>query len=368
MVSSSTSRPSRRRRRPLETFLQQLINGISQGSAYALIALGYTMVYGVLRLINFAHSDVYMFGAFMGFYLANSSMLAGMQGSFVGAAIVIVGAMALSAMLGLLIERFAYRPGRSASPLTLAFWLAILGASFGRMIGESGTATLIGAAVGAAVGFGLERFGLRPVAQSSTLKLLITAIGVSFFLENGGQLVFGADPKFFPPVVATRAINLGGLNVDTQKLTVLGVAIMLMVLLNVLVHYTKTGKAMRAVSFNLDAAKLMGINTDRIIATTFAVGSALAGAGGILVSLMYPRIDPLMGIMPGLKAFVAAVLGGIGNITGAMIGGLIIGLAEVMALGYGQSTYRDAIAFVILVLILLLKPTGIMGKGMVEKV
>ena len=149
---------------------------------------------------------------------------------------------------------------------------------------------------------------------------------------------------------------------------VLGVAIVLMVLLNVIVNYTKTGRAMRAVSFNLDAAKLMGINTDRIIAFTFGLGSALAGAGGILVSLMYPKIDPLMGILPGLKAFVAAVLGGIGNITGAMIGGLIIGLAEVMAVGYGQSTYRDAIAFVILVLILLIKPTGIMGKGMVEKV
>jgi branched-chain amino acid transport system permease protein len=149
---------------------------------------------------------------------------------------------------------------------------------------------------------------------------------------------------------------------------VLGVAILLMILLNLIVNYTKTGKAMRAVSFNLDAARLMGINTDRIIAFTFALGSALAAAGGILVSIMYPRIDPLMGIMPGLKAFVAAVLGGIGSVTGAMIGGLIIGLAEVMAVGYGESTYRDAIAFVILVLILLVKPTGIMGKGMVDKV
>jgi branched-chain amino acid transport system permease protein len=352
----------------METFLQQLINGISQGSAYALIALGYTMVYGVLRLINFAHSDVYMVGAFMGFYLANSALLAPMQGSLLGAVLVIVGAMAISALVGLTIERFAYRPGRSAAPFTLAFWSAVLGAGFGQLAVGGALGVAAGAAVGAAVGFGLERFGLRPVAQSSHLKLLITAIGVSFFLENGGQLVFGADPKFFPPVVGTRAVNLGGLTLDTQRITVLGVALALMVLLNVLVHYTKTGKAMRAVSYNLDAAKLMGINTDRIIATTFAIGSALAGAGGILVSLMYPRIDPLMGIMPGLKAFVAAVLGGIGNITGAMIGGLIIGLAEVMAVGYGQSTYRDAIAFVILVLILLFRPTGIMGKGMVEKV
>ena len=187
-------------------------------------------------------------------------------------------------------------------------------------------------------------------------------------LENSGQQVFGADPKFFPQIIPPKVLNVAGLSLDSQNLTVLGVAIVLMVLLNVIVNYTKTGRAMRAVSFNLDAARLMGINTDRIIAFTFGLGSALAGAGGILVSLMYPKIDPLMGILPGLKAFVAAVLGGIGNITGAMFGGLIIGLAEVMAVGYGQSTYRDAIAFVILVLILLIKPTGIMGKGMVEKV
>ena len=187
-------------------------------------------------------------------------------------------------------------------------------------------------------------------------------------MENGGQLVFGADPKFFPEIIPSASLDVGGLNLDTQKLIVLGVSLVLMVLLNVVVNYTKTGKAMRAVSYNLDAAKLMGINTDRIIALTFAFGSALAAAGGILVSLLYPKIDPLMGVMPGLKAFVAAVLGGIGNITGAMVGGLILGFAEVMAVGYGSSTYRDAIAFVVLVLILLFKPGGIMGKGTVEKV
>jgi branched-chain amino acid transport system permease protein len=353
----------------VETFLQQLINGISQGSAYALIALGYTMVYGVLRLINFAHSDVYMFGAFMGYYLANAGWLRGALGdSWMVAVVVMAGAMALCACLGMLIERFAYRPGRSPTPLTLGFWLAILGAGFGELAGGTAITVVIGAVGGLGVGYALERLGLRPTRQSSHLKLLIIAIGVSLFLENGGQQVFGADPKFFPPIIPTRAINVGGLTLDTQRLTVLFVALALMVALNVIVNYTKTGKAMRAVSFNLDAAKLMGINTDRIILFTFALGSALAGAGGILVSLLYPRIDPLMGVMPGLKAFVAAVLGGIGNITGAMLGGLIIGLAEVMAVGYGQSTYRDAIAFVILVLILLVKPTGIMGKGMVEKV
>ena len=353
----------------METFLQQLINGISQGSAYALIALGYTMVYGVLRLINFAHSDVYMFGAFMGYYLANSAFVQATFGtSALPAVVVIVGAMAACACLGLLIERFAYRPGRSPVRFVAAFGFGILGAGGGYLAQPSTLSVILGVLVGAAVGYLAERAGLKPSPQSSTLKLLIVAIGVSLFRETGGQVVFGANPKFFPQVIPSTPVNVGGLPVESQRLVVLGVAILLMVLLTLLVHYTKTGKAMRAVSFNLDAARLMGINTDRIIAFTFALGSSLAGAGGVLVSLMYPRIDPLMGVMPGLKAFVAAVLGGIGNITGAMVGGLIIGLAETMAVGYGQSTYRDAIAFVILVLILLVKPTGLMGKGMVEKV
>jgi branched-chain amino acid transport system permease protein len=353
----------------MDTFLQQVVNGISQGSAYALIALGYTMVYGVLRLINFAHSSVYMIGAFTGFYLANSAFVQANMGSSVFAAtIVMIGAMAVCACVGMLIERFAYRPGRSEVRFVLAFWLGLLGAGFGFQVDRAFVPIAVGTGAGVAIGLVLEHFGVKPAPRYSTLKVLIIAIGVSLVLENGGQIVFGADPKFFPPVIPSRSMDIVGLTIDSQRLVVLGVAILLMFILNVIVLQTKTGKAMRAVSFNLDAARLMGINTDRIIAFTFALGSALAGAGGILVSLMYPRIDPLMGIMPGLKAFVAAVLGGIGNVTGAMIGGLIIGLAEVMAVGYGSSTYRDAIAFVILVLILLVKPTGIMGKGMVEKV
>jgi branched-chain amino acid transport system permease protein len=353
----------------METFLQQLVNGISQGSAYALIALGYTMVYGVLRLINFAHSDVYMFGAFMGFYLANSGAIKNHLGtSTLSAVLILIGAMALSAGLGILIERFAYRPGRGGSRFAMAFWLAIVGAATGQLVMPSSVSILIGALAGLLIGLALEKMGLHPAKENSRLALLIIAIGVSLFLENGGQQVFGADPKFFPQIIPTKLLDVGPLKIDSQKLIVLFVSIVLMVLLNIIVNYTKTGKAMRAVSFNLDAAKLMGINTDRIIAFTFALGSALAAAGGILVSLLYPKIDPLMGVMPGLKAFVAAVLGGIGNITGAMLGGLILGMAEVMAVGYGESTYRDAIAFIILVLILLLKPTGIMGKGMTEKV
>jgi branched-chain amino acid transport system permease protein len=351
------------------TFLQQLINGISQGSAYALIALGYTMVYGVLRLINFAHSDVYMFGAFMGYYVANNRTFQEQLGtSLFSAMVAMLVAMALSAGLGILIERFAYRPGRTKTSYTLAFWLGILGAGFGNLIGRSLVAIVIGAVAGVAVGVIAELAGFRPVRQESRLALLIVAIGVSLFLENGGQLVFGADPKFFPEIIGATSLDIGGLNLDTQKLIVLGVSVVLMVLLHLVITYTKTGKAMRAVSFNLVAAKLMGINTDRIIAFTFALGSALAAAGGILVSLLYPKIDPLMGVMPGLKAFVAAVLGGIGNIPGAMVGGLVLGLAEVMAVGYGSSTYRDAIAFIVLVLILLFKPEGIMGKGSIEKV
>ena len=351
------------------TFLQQLINGISQGSAYALIALGYTMVYGVLGLINFAHSDVYMFGAFMGYYIANSRVVQQQLGTSLFAAVVVmILAMVLSAGLGMLIERFAYRPGRTRTKFTGAFWLGILGAMFGSLFGRSAVGVIAGAAIGIVAGIVAERAGFRPVRQDSRLALLIIAIGVSLFLENGGQLVFGADPKFFPEIIPSTSLNVGALSLDSQKLIVLGVSLALMVLLNVVVNYTKTGKAMRATSYNLDAAKLMGINTDRIIALTFALGSALAAAGGILVSLLYPKIDPLMGVMPGLKAFVAAVLGGIGNIVGAMVGGLILGMAEVMAVGYGSSTYRDAIAFIVLVLILLFRPGGIMGKGTVEKV
>jgi branched-chain amino acid transport system permease protein len=351
------------------TFLQQLINGISQGSAYALIALGYTMVYGVLRLINFAHSDVYMFGAFMGYYIANSRTFQERAGaSLLSAMLVMLLAMALSAVLGMLIERFAYRPGRTKTRFTLAFWLGILGAAFGQSLGKSLTAVIGGALAGIAIGVIVEFLGLRPVQQDSRLGVLIIAIGVSLFLENGGQLAFGADPKFFPEIISATSLDVGGLHIDSPKLIVLGVAIVLMVLLTLVVNYTKIGKAMRAVSFNLQAAKLMGINTDRVIALTFALGSALAAAGGILVSLQYPKIEPLMGVMPGLKAFVAAVLGGIGNIPGAMVGGLVLGLAEVMAVWMGASTYRDAIAFVVLVLILLLKPEGILGKGAVEKV
>ena len=376
----------------MTNFLQQLINGVVLGSNYALIALGYTMVYGVLRLINFAHGDVYMLGAFMGYYIARflqdlvrkagEAAVPSAIGYFVihflqgktaeelsvpGALLVMISSMLICGFIGIIIERFAYRPGRGGAKYTLAFWLALLCMVIGHYMGQMQGAW-IGALCGVIAGLLIEKFWIKKTRMASRLGLLIIAIGVSLLLENGGQLVFGADPKFFPQIIPSKQLNVGALSLNNQQIIVLVVAVVLMLLLNVIVHYTKVGKAMRAASFNIDAAKLMGINTDRIIAITFAIGSALAAAGGMLVSLNYPKIDPLMGILTGLKAFVAAVLGGIGNITGAMLGGLIIGLAEVMVVGYGQSTYRDAIAFSILIVILLLRPAGLMGKGLVEKV
>jgi branched-chain amino acid transport system permease protein len=298
----------------MTTFLQQLVNGLSLGSIYALIALGYTMVYGVLRLINFAHGDVYMLGAYTGYYL--SRKLKGDEPSLLGALVVMLGAMLACAVLGVIIERFAYRPVRRAARLTL----------------------------------------------------LITAIGVSLFIENGAQLVFGPDPKFFPSLAPRADFIVVGVRLTSEQLTVIALSFLLMVLLRFFIMKTRTGKAMRAVSFNLDAAKLMGISTDRIIAITFGLGSALAAAAGVLIGMQIPKIDPLMGINYGLKAFVAAVLGGIGNVPGAVLGGLLIGTSEVMVVGYLSSTYRDAIAFGILILVLLLRPQGILGRAQKEKV
>lgn len=299
-------------------FLQQLLNGLSLGSIYALVALGYTMVYGVLRLINFAHGDVYMLGAFAGFYASKllHGRLGDAGGGLLEAGAILLLSMLACALVGILIERFAYRPVRRASRLTL----------------------------------------------------LIVAIGVSLLIENLAQLLFGADPKFFPQILPERMYDWGGVLITNQQILIFVTAVLLMIALRWLIMGTRTGKAMRAVAFNADAARLMGINVNAIIGLTFAIGSALAAAGGILVSLNQPSIDPIMGLMTGIKAFVAAVLGGIGNIPGAVIGGLIIGLAETLVAGYGSSTYRDAIAFLILIIILLFKPEGILGKGQVEKV
>jgi branched-chain amino acid transport system permease protein len=322
----------------MSTFLQQLINGVTLGAIYSLIALGYTMVYGILRLINFAHGDVYMVGAFMGYYVANGIGVRGAQ------------------MLGLGAESLVARGLLGSGTLEPSLVTALL-------------VMLLAMAICAAIGVIIERFAYRPVRKYSRLTALITAIGVSLLLENGGQVVFGADPKFFPELFKKRNIELfGGASINTADIAVLLISLLLMIVLQLVVYRTKTGRAMRAVSFNLNSAKLMGINTDRIIAFTFALGSALAAAAGVLVAIRIPRIDPLMGILIGLKAFVAAVLGGIGNIPGAMLGGLLIGITETMVAGYLSSTYKDAVAFAILILILLFRPSGLLGTVAQEKV
>jgi branched-chain amino acid transport system permease protein len=306
----------------MSEFIQQLLNGLSLGSIYALIALGYTMVYGVLRFINFAHGDVYMVGAFSGYYLGGWLIThLGMSSSVLLLVIVLIGAMIFCTLAGLLIERLAYRPLRNSPRLTV----------------------------------------------------LITAIGVSLFLEYSGQVFFGADPKPFPALIPTQMMRYAGLTFTNKELIVLGVTVVLLIGLSFVVLKTKMGMAMRALSFNPTACSLMGINNNVIISFTFGLGSALAAAAGILSSLNYPVITPLMGLIPGIKAFVAAVLGGIGNIPGAALGGLILGVAETMIVGYGEKihvppSYRDAVAFVLLIAILLFKPSGLLGKGQVEKV
>jgi len=297
-------------------FLQQLVNGVTWGSVYALIALGYTMVYGILRLINFAHGDVYMLGAFFAYYSAR----------WLGAAQHPTPGLALLVLL----------------------------------------VSMIGCGI---VGAVIERCAYKPVRRSSRLAALITAIGVSLLLENGGQLLFGADPKFFPQIIPAHNIALGrGVTISNQQIIILVVSLALMLLLRLIVLHTRVGKAMRAVSYNHTAAALMGISVDRIITFTFVLGSMLAAAAGVLVALQNPKIEPYMGIMPGLKAFVAAVLGGIGNIPGAVIGGLVMGIAEVLVVGYLSPTWRDAIAFVLLIVILLVRPAGILGRHTAEKV
>lgn len=289
-------------------WLQQLVNGISLGSIYALIALGYTMVYGIIKLINFAHGDVFMLGAFIGFYA-----IARWDMGFFPALII---SMVVCAIIGVIIERVAYKRLRNAT----------------------------------------------------RIAALITAIGVSLLIEYTVIFFRGASPEAYPEVLPNINISIFGATISSQSVFILGVTIVLMILLQFIVHKTKIGKAMRAVSHDADAARLMGINVDNTISATFAIGSALAGAAGVIFGVYYTKIDPLMGVLPGLKAFVAAVLGGIGSIPGAMVGGLVLGVVETIVSAVGYSLWRDAAAFVILILILILKPSGIFGKNAREKV
>lgn len=303
----------------MDSFFQQLINGLALGSIYGLIALGYTMVYGVLRFINFAHSDVLMLGAFAAFYLAPSiEKLVPLPGIAGGLIVILLAAM-ICAGIGMLIEFLAYRPLRNRPKLTV----------------------------------------------------LITAIGVSLFIEFTCQhkAVFGAATRPFPSLIPSSNLHLLGLTVSSTDIVVVILTALLLGLMWFIVQKTKIGTAMRAVSFNQQAAALMGININRVISFTFGLGSALAAIAGVLYALKAPGIEPLMGIHPGVRAFVAAVLGGIGNLPGAALGGLLLGLLETFAGGIpGISNYRDAIAFAILILILLFKPAGLLGKSTVEKV
>lgn len=300
----------------MQDILQHIINGISLGSIYALIALGYTMVYGILKLINFAHSDVYMIGAFAAYYAAKLLGLEASPGLGTLLLLILVSISAC-AILGLIIERFAYRPLRDAPKL----------------------------------------------------NLLITAIGVSLFLQYSGQVVFGPNPQVFPNVMNdTVFMKIGTAEIRSFDMIILVIGLISMAVLHFIIHKTKPGRAMRAVSASPAVASLMGVNTNRIIAFTFVLGSSLAGVGSVLVGMKYPKIDPLMGMLIGLKAFVAAVLGGIGSIPGAVLGGIIMGLSEEMTVTFLSSTYRDAFAFGILIVILIFKPTGLLGRNQSEKV
>lgn len=292
----------------MTVFIQQIINGLHVGSMYALIALGYTMVYGIVRLINFAHGDILMLGAYFGFF-------------------------ALTAF-GL--------------PFALALMVALL--------------------LSAGVGVAIERIAYKPLRNAPKLSSLITALGMSMFLENGSKNVFGAKYKVMPEIIKVEKYNLFGIEISNVTLLTIALSILFMVILEFIVRYTKTGKAMRAVSEDKGAAKLMGINVNKTISITFALGSALGAVGGILWSINYYQVEPLMGMMPGLKAFVAAVLGGIGIIPGAMLGGFLIGMVETFTRGYWSTTWADAVVFGLLIFVLLFKPSGILGKNTKEKV
>lgn len=290
-------------------FLEQLVNGLTLGSSYALIALGYTMVYGIIQLINFAHGEIYMFGAFAGLFLV----------TVLGANIFValIGAMIFCMLLGVLVEKIAYRPLRG---------------------------------------------------KSSRLSALISAIGVSIFLSTLMALIRGTNTTRYPEVFTIHTYHIGSLDVSSLQVIILVFSALLMVGLQLMIQKTRIGKAMRACSQDIDASYLMGINVNRVISYTFAIGSALAAAGGVMVGVYYNAVWPYMGMMAGLKAFSAAVLGGIGSIPGAMIGGLTLGVLEILGVAYLSSSYKDAIAFGILIIVLIIRPQGILGKKIIKKV
>ncbi|NLY45015.1 MAG: branched-chain amino acid ABC transporter permease [Tissierella sp.] len=294
----------------MEQIIQQMVNGVSLGSIYALIALGYTMVYGIIKLINFAHGDIYMVGAYIGFFLTTYLSI-----GFFPALIL---SMIICSLLGVIIEKVAYKPMRN----------------------------------------------------STRIAALITAISVSLFLQYGMMYFVGPETRTYPNILPNSQIKLFGTEavIDIKNIYILVVTIVLMVLLQYVIYRTKTGKAMRAVALDRDASELMGIDMNKTISYTFAIGSALAGAAGVLVGTYYNTINPLMGAVPGLKAFIAAVIGGIGYIPGAVFGGFFLGITETTVSAFGGSLYKDAVAFAILIVVLLVRPNGIFGSNTKEKV
>ncbi|MGY3703830.1 branched-chain amino acid ABC transporter permease [Vagococcus martis] len=288
--------------------LQQLVNGLSLGSIYALLALGYTMVYGIIKLINFAHGEIYMLGAFIGYYVANNFGF--------GLVLTLLTSMIICAILGMLIEFLAYRPLRN----------------------------------------------------STRIAALITAIGVSFLLQSLMIYFVGADTRPYPQLMKNTTYDLGIFQISKIQIVIIATSIFLMLLLQFIVQQTKMGRAMRAASVDPEAAQLMGINVNYTISFTFALGSSLAAAGGVLIGLYYNSIDPMMGVAPGLKAFIAAVFGGIGIIPGAALGGFAIGIIETVVSALGFTAYRDAVVYLILIIVLLVKPSGLLGKNIKEKV
>lgn len=294
----------------MEQVFQQLINGISLGGIYALMALGYTMVYGIINLINFAHGDIYMVGAYIGFALTTFFNLGFLPSLFIS--------MAITSLLGIIIEKVAYKPLR----------------------------------------------------KSPRITALITAISVSLFLQYTMMYFVGPQTRTFPEVLESKSLRFfdGSVILDIKNLYILIITLILMIALQFIVKKTKMGKAMRASSFDIEAAELMGINVNKLISFTFAMGSALAGAAGVLVGTYYNTINPLMGSLPGLKAFVAAVLGGIGVIPGAVLGGFSLGMVETIVSANGGSVFKDAVAFLILILVLLIRPNGLLGRTTKEKV
>ena len=310
-------------------FFAELVSGITVGSVYALIALGYTMVYGVLKLLNFAHGDVYMIGAYIGFFVMNA--------------------------LG--------SPSDPVVPLVPLILLAF-------------AASMVGCGI---LGIVIERFAYRPLRNAPRIAPLITAIGVSFFLQQTAVLLFGANPVSYDTYslhpdksgtgVLFHSVSITkNLSIQYVQMLVIASTMLLMVGLSLFVWRTRTGKAMRAISYDREAASMMGINVDWVIAITFLLGSALAGAAGVMTGLIYQQLNPYMGFGAGLKAFTAAVIGGIGNIGGAVLGGLLIGLAETFTVGYLSSAFSDLILFSVLVLFMLIRPTGIRGAPVLQKV